>query len=105
MPLMLCPNCNTSMTAVNRQDVEFDMCSACRGVWLDRGELEKLITGAAPERIPASPGPGFGRGRDDDDDDDDDRRRYGKVRSHGDRPRFAHETHKKRRFDLFDIFD
>ena len=47
MPLMLCPNCNTSMTAVNRQDVEFDMCSACRGVWLDRGELEKLITGAA----------------------------------------------------------
>lgn len=103
MPLMLCPNCNTSMTAVNRQDVEFDMCSACRGVWLDRGELEKLITGAAPERIPASPGPGFGRGRDD--DDDDDRRRYGESRSYGDKPRFAHETHKKRRFDLFDIFD
>ena len=100
MPLMLCPNCNTSMTAVNRQDVEFDMCPACRGVWLDRGELEKLVAGASPERTITRPGPGFGRDR-----DDDDRRGYSDSRSYGDRPRFAHETHKKRRFDLFDFFD
>jgi Zn-finger nucleic acid-binding protein len=31
------------MTTVNRSGVEFDMCPSCRGVWLDRGELEKLI--------------------------------------------------------------
>ena len=46
MPLLLCPNCNQSMTAVNRQGVEFDMCPTCRGVWLDRGELEKLVAGS-----------------------------------------------------------
>ena len=104
MPLMLCPNCNTAMSPVNRQDVEFDMCPSCRGVWLDRGELEKLVAGTAPERSTTGPNPGFGRGRDDDDDDDH-RRSYGDSRSYGDKPRFAHETHKKRRFDLFDIFD
>ena len=104
MPLMLCPNCNTSMAPVNRQDVEFDMCPTCRGVWLDRGELEKLVAGASPERATGGTVPGPGRYRDDDDDDDD-RRRYADPRSYGDKPRVAHETHKKRRFDLFDIFD
>ena len=38
MPLLLCPNCNTSMQNVNRSGVEIDMCPSCRGVWLDRGE-------------------------------------------------------------------
>ena len=47
MPLLLCPNCNQSMTAVNRQGVEFDMCPTCRGVWLDRGELDKIIDRAS----------------------------------------------------------
>jgi Zn-finger nucleic acid-binding protein len=31
------------MQEVTRQDVQLDVCSNCRGVWLDRGELEKLI--------------------------------------------------------------
>jgi Zn-finger nucleic acid-binding protein len=59
MPLLLCPNCNTSMSAVNRQGVEFDMCPTCRGVWLDRGELEKLVAGASEgqARAPAPPPP------------------------------------------------
>jgi hypothetical protein len=33
------------MTAVNRNGVEIDVCTDCRGVWLDRGELEKLLSG------------------------------------------------------------
>lgn len=50
MPLLMCPNCNASMTEVKRNDVAFDMCPTCRGVWLDRGELEKIIAGAREER-------------------------------------------------------
>lgn len=43
MPLLLCPNDNGSMQTVKRSGVEFDICPTCRGVWLDRGELEKLL--------------------------------------------------------------
>ena len=50
MPLLMCPNCNASMSEVKRNDVAFDMCPACRGVWLDRGELEKIIAGATDGR-------------------------------------------------------
>jgi Zn-finger nucleic acid-binding protein len=50
MPLLMCPNCNASMTEVKRNEVAFDMCPTCRGVWLDRGELEKLITGVQAEQ-------------------------------------------------------
>jgi Zn-finger nucleic acid-binding protein len=50
MPLLMCPNCNASMSEVKRDDVAFDMCPTCRGVWLDRGELEKIIAGAKTER-------------------------------------------------------
>ncbi|RYG10586.1 MAG: hypothetical protein EON96_16535, partial [Caulobacteraceae bacterium] len=43
MPLLMCPNDNTAMQTLERSGVQFDMCPACRGVWLDRGELEKLM--------------------------------------------------------------
>ncbi len=51
MPLLMCPNCSASMSEVKRNDVAFDMCPSCRGVWLDRGELEKIIAGAKDERV------------------------------------------------------
>lgn len=57
MPLLLCPNDNAGMTTVNRDGVEFDMCPQCRGVWLDRGELEKIISSAASAPQPLPPGP------------------------------------------------
>jgi len=44
MPLLMCPNCNESMREVTREGVQIDMCPSCRGVWLDRGELEKLMS-------------------------------------------------------------
>jgi Zn-finger nucleic acid-binding protein len=37
-----------------RQGIEIDYCPKCRGVWLDRGELDKLIERAAPAAAPAS---------------------------------------------------
>lgn len=40
---MQCPVDNTRLTINERQGVEIDYCPTCRGVWLDRGELDKLI--------------------------------------------------------------
>lgn len=44
---MLCPVCNVELKLANRQGVEIDYCPQCRGIWLDRGELEKLIDRSA----------------------------------------------------------
>ena len=45
---MKCPSCpETSLTMTERQGLEIDYCPTCRGVWLDRGELDKLIERAA----------------------------------------------------------
>lgn len=41
---MRCPLCNVPMRDVNRRGVEIDVCPECRGVWLDGGELDKLLT-------------------------------------------------------------
>jgi Zn-finger nucleic acid-binding protein len=40
---MNCPACQTTLQMTERQGVEIDYCPACRGVWLDRGELDKII--------------------------------------------------------------
>jgi Zn-finger nucleic acid-binding protein len=40
---MNCPTCNVELRITDRQGVEIDYCPKCRGVWLDRGELDKLI--------------------------------------------------------------
>jgi uncharacterized protein len=41
---MKCPNCpDASLLMTERQGVEIDYCPLCRGVWLDRGELDKLV--------------------------------------------------------------
>lgn len=44
---MNCPVCNVELRIADRQGVEIDYCPKCRGVWLDRGELDKLIERAA----------------------------------------------------------
>ena len=40
---MQCPVDGTTLLMTSRHDVEIDYCPDCRGVWLDRGELDKLI--------------------------------------------------------------
>ncbi len=40
---MNCPVCNVPLTMTERQNIEIDYCPQCRGVWLDRGELDKII--------------------------------------------------------------
>jgi len=44
---MNCPNCNETLVMAERQGVEIDYCPKCRGVWLDRGELDKIIEKSA----------------------------------------------------------
>lgn len=47
---MKCPMCKTpELLMTDRQGIEIDYCPTCRGVWLDRGELDKLIERAAEE--------------------------------------------------------
>ncbi|MCO5295793.1 MAG: zf-TFIIB domain-containing protein [Fimbriimonadaceae bacterium] len=75
---MKCPKCEViELTMADRAGVEIDYCSACRGVWLDRGELDKIIERtplATPSADRFSERPPRGRVRDQDDDDDDDDR-------------------------------
>jgi uncharacterized protein len=50
---MPCPVCNVSLVMSDRQGIEIDYCPQCRGVWLDRGELDKIIERSAAEIAPA----------------------------------------------------
>ena len=46
---MQCPICpNSQLVISERQNIEIDYCPQCRGVWLDRGELDKIIERSAP---------------------------------------------------------
>lgn len=95
MPLLMCPNCQAEMKSINRTGVEFDMCPACRGVWLDRGELEKIIAfereaiqhDVAHEDPRPSRDTGSDRRRWNDEDDD------------------VRHPQRRRGFSLFDMFD
>ena len=40
---MKCPNCNVALVMADRNGIEIDYCPDCRGIWLDRGELDKII--------------------------------------------------------------
>lgn len=104
MPLLVCPNDNAGMQSVQRNGVEFDFCPTCRGVWLDRGELEKLMAAsreeAAYEDAPMPPRreePRHEARREDRYDERPRERRYDDD-DYGRRK-------KKRGFDIFDIFD
>ena len=56
--MMLCPSCKTNLTMSERQGIEIDYCPSCRGVWLDRGELDKIIERSAVASPQAGPAPG-----------------------------------------------
>ena len=91
---MSCPVCRVPLVMSDRQGVEIDYCPQCRGVWLDRGELDKIIERsareyAAPQAAPAAQ-PSHGRGYDHDRDRD---------RHHGGHP------HKRRKSFLEELFD
>jgi hypothetical protein len=48
---MKCPNCkDVNLVMTDRNGIEIDYCPECRGVWLDRGELDKIIERSAPQQ-------------------------------------------------------
>jgi len=60
---MLCPLDRTALVMSERQGIEIDYCPTCRGVWLDRGELDKILERSAadsePPRPPSRPASGM----------------------------------------------
>lgn len=86
---MQCPVCRVELLMTERYGVEIDYCPQCRGIWLDRGELDKIVARAeqypaeapvdAPEpfasRVP--PSGHHGGDRHDSHDSHDSRRHYG----------------------------
>lgn len=116
MPLVTCP-CEemAPMKQVQRDGVEIDVCTKCRGVWLDRGELEKLLAvvtrqaeappppaqQAAAPYPPQGQNPGYGE--------------RGEAGEYGERGEYGESgkayidprtgAPRKKRFDIFDIFD
>jgi Zn-finger nucleic acid-binding protein len=107
---MKCPVDNTDLVMTDRQGVEIDYCPQCRGVWLDRGELDKIIDRAAGVGAPAP--------RQEEERRDD--RRYEQPRDHHEDSRrhsdddddYRHsdhggDPHKKRKKEGFlgDMFD
>ncbi len=111
---MNCPKCNIPLSMSDRQGVEIDFCPQCRGVWLDRGELDKIIERSSFTAPPVSPAgapppmptashmppqqPNYRR-HDDDDDDDYRRRSYDKDYDKG------YDGKKKKKGFLGDLFD
>ena len=53
---MSCPVCRVPLAMSDRQGIEIDYCPQCRGVWLDRGELDKIVERSAPAPA-AAPAP------------------------------------------------
>ena len=89
---MLCPVDRTPLVMSERQNIEIDYCPTCRGVWLDRGELDKIIERSAPQPTQQQhPAPDYAR--------------HGGAQHGG----FGHRSHgkpyKKRKSWLEEIFD
>ncbi|MBC7776654.1 MAG: zf-TFIIB domain-containing protein [Phycisphaerae bacterium] len=95
---MNCPSCNTTLAMTERNGVEIDYCPNCRGVWLDRGELDKIL-----ERT--------GEHYSNKQHWDDDQNKYGESWKRSDDDKYrqqggqGHYPHKKKKSFLSDFLD
>lgn len=86
---MKCPVCNESELVISeRQGIEIDYCPKCRGLWLDRGELDKIIERSVKF-------------------DEPDQKFFDNDRKHDDRKKYSDDYYKKnnRKSFLGEIFD
>lgn len=89
---MKCPACTSHNLLISeRQGIEIDYCPQCRGVWLDRGELDKLIERAAGQ-VTAAPMPSPTAACDP---------RFGRAGY----PAYGHEHKRRKKGFLGEIFD
>lgn len=86
---MKCPKCQETLLMVERNGIEIDYCPSCRGVWLDRGELDKMLEYANHNSSYGSNQQGFGKPGN-----------YDPYTT----PKHPYKTNKKRSF-LSDLFD
>lgn len=98
---MLCPVCKTiELVMADRQGIEIDYCPTCRGVWLDRGELDKIIERsvraepAIPSRETHNPMPGNWP-----------QSEHGRYRDGHHRDEYGHGHHGQKRSFWKEIFD
>ncbi len=100
---MTCPVDGATLVMSERQNIEIDYCPTCRGVWLDRGELDKIVERAtaesAPQQAPMPPPPQPGYAP------PPQQPHYGDpYRGHD--PRYGHHRpHKRRKSFLEELFD
>jgi uncharacterized protein len=87
---MKCPNCNETLIMADRQGIEIDYCPNCRGVWLDRGELDKIIERSASYTKPPE------------EERYNDHKQYPQQGGYYNDPRYKH---KKKKGFLSDFFD
>lgn len=101
---MECPICRVELQLSERQGIEIDYCPKCRGVWLDRGELDKIIERANTSMGFAEPLPE--RKRKNDYPDGELPYDYD-VDAHRDQGRGRYPERRRKSFldDVFDIFD
>lgn len=84
---MKCPHCpETKLTISERQGIEIDYCPDCRGIWLDRGELDKILERAQ---------------REDERDRPEPPRQYDRDREYG----RDHKYYKRKKSFLEELFD
>ncbi len=93
---MQCPTCPGTLLVISeRQGVEIDYCPKCRGVWLDRGELDKLLDRAAAAQAAPPPAPYANERRPD----------AGYPQRQYEQPYPGHKKHYKHKSWLSEIFD
>lgn len=118
---MKCPVCNIDLLMAVRKEVEIDYCPTCRGIWLDRGELDKILERSAGEFQPETHSRNAKeyRGHDNDHDNHDNRHKEHRDDDHDSRHREHHDDdhhskglfgqgdnkNRKKRSFLSDIFD
>ena len=87
---MQCPVCTVDMVMSERQGIGIDYCPKCRGVWLDRGELDKIIEKFHSRPAEATPRP-----------PEQHYNHHGKDQCHGS---YERKKHRKKSFfeELFD---
>lgn len=95
---MKCPICvDTDLLMTDRNGIEIDYCPKCRGIWLDRGELDKIIERSSEYSSQPANKPSHY-------DDRDDRHYHDKKYSDDDYYKDKHYKHKKKNF-FSEIFD
>jgi Zn-finger nucleic acid-binding protein len=102
---MQCPKCNVTLNMAERQGIEIDYCPQCRGVWLDRGELDKIIERTISSEVAQSaPQQEYSRPA-------DSAAHYSEKQSKGEQFPFGggkkHKKHKKKHFlkEIFELLD